>query len=74
MIGNTHSGDGGGDVGFALTGGDVLGIIIHISVFTGEGGEIIFGKNLLLGFRVFCGGEEFRVGRDSEGASLARKG
>ncbi len=76
MIGNTLSGDGGGDVGFALTGGDVICISIHICVFKGEGGEFISGSycNLLLGVRVFCRGEEGVGGRGVAGGSMARKG
>ncbi len=73
MIGNFLSGDGGGDVGFALTGGDVVRISIHICVFTGEGGEFIFGSKLLLGVRVFSRGEEGVGGRDFAGGSLARE-
>ena len=72
MIGNNLSGDGGGDVGFALTGRDVLCISIHICVI--KGGEFIIGGNLLLGVRLFCRGEEGGGGRGFAGASLARKG
>ncbi len=72
MIGNNLSGDGGGDVVFALTGGDVLCISIHICVI--KGGELITGDNLHLEFRLFCTGEAVFGGRNFAGGSLARKG
>ena len=52
MIGITLIGGRGGDVGCALTGGDVICISVHICVFGGgEGGVRIRGSKILLGDR-----------------------
>ena len=71
MIGITLIGGRGGDVGCALTGGDVICISIHICVF--EEGVFIFSGNLLLGVRVFCGGGEGVGGRDFAGGQHGEK-
>ena len=74
MIGITLIGGRGGDVGCALTGGDVICISVHICVFGGgeggEGGVRIRGRKILLGDRELSGGED---GRDFAVASMARK-